>query len=70
LTALRRRKIASEYFAGARFAESEAMWRGLAAEGFHPPELAALLGDGFINRALLGLDFATMRLVLQGQGWG
>jgi len=46
------------------------MWRGLAAEGFHPPELAALLGDGFINRALLGLDFATMRLVLQGQGWG
>jgi hypothetical protein len=45
LTPLRRLKTASEYFAGGRFAESEAICGELAAEGFRSPELAALYGE-------------------------
>lgn len=47
---LRRLKTASEYFAGGRFAESEAICAELAAEGFRPPELAALYGELLVLR--------------------
>ncbi|MGA7979722.1 MAG: tetratricopeptide repeat protein [Chromatiaceae bacterium] len=46
----RRLQIASEYFAGGRFASSERICRELWSEGFQSPELIALLGELLLLR--------------------